>query len=79
VKDFERLMLAVYDGTVETSKPFVSLAALEDQLKLDPETMKSLIFTLTQRSFLSANAPGNKLALSESGIAYVERNLKASK
>jgi hypothetical protein len=41
--------------------------------------MKFLIFTLTQRSFLSANAPGNKLALSESGIAYTERNLKASK
>ena len=79
MKDFERLMLAVDDGTVESSKPFVTLAAIEDQLKLDPETMKSLTFTLTQRSFLSANVTGNQLALSESGIAYVERNLKASK
>jgi hypothetical protein len=79
MQDFERLMLAIYNGTVEGGKPFVTEATMKDQLRLDPEAMKPLTFTLDQRGFLAAGIPGGNLTLSEIGVAHVERYLKPSK
>ncbi|MGB9392474.1 MAG: hypothetical protein WCB70_21145 [Xanthobacteraceae bacterium] len=74
MKDFERLMLAIYDATVESSTPFVSWRAMKDELRLDQEAMKALSFTLKQRGFLAEDVPGNNLALSATGIDYVQRH-----
>jgi hypothetical protein len=79
MQDFERLLLAIYNGTVESGKPFVTEATMKDQLRLDPEAMKSLSFTLEERGFLAAGIPGGNLTLSEMGVAHVERYLKTSR
>jgi hypothetical protein len=79
MKDFERLMLAIYDATVESSssKPFVGWPAMKDQLGVDLDAMKTLSFTLKQDGYLAADVPGNNLALSATGKDYVRRHLKA--
>jgi hypothetical protein len=79
MQDFERLMLAIYNGTVASGKPFVTEATMKDRLRLDPEAMKPLTFTLEQRGFLAANIPDGNSTLSEMGLAYVERYLKPSR
>jgi hypothetical protein len=79
MQDFERLMLAIYNGTEDSGKPFVTEATMRDQLRLDPEAMKPLTSTLEQRGFLAAGTPDGNLTLSEMGLAYVERYLKPSR
>jgi hypothetical protein len=79
MQDFERLMLAIYNGTEDSGKPFVTEATMRDQLRLDPEAMKPLTSTLEQRGFLAAGIPDGNLTLSEMGLAYVERYLKPSR
>lgn len=73
MKDFEKLMLAIYKATIEQSQPFADYKAVLAAAQIPDDSAASII--LSQRGFLNTGCPVGSFGLSESGINYVESRL----
>jgi hypothetical protein len=75
MRDFETMMLAIYNETVEKSLPFVKDDLIMGLLQADLDAMGMLFSALHQRGFVGSSPMGT-LALSADGIWYVESRLR---
>lgn len=75
MQDFERLMLAIYEGTIAADRLFVGHDVLMTELGLDKLAFSRLHGALSRKGFLNPGAIGME-RLSTSGIEYVENRLR---
>ena len=72
MNDLDRLMLAAYKATVEAEQPFANAKAVFAGLELPSGSTAGML--IQQRGYL-ADSPVGSIALSNSGIRYVEERL----
>jgi hypothetical protein len=69
MRDFERVMLAIYEAMIESSKPYVEVKPLLASLNLPQESNATIM--MHQRGFIGSSPVGS-ICLSGDGMAYVE-------
>lgn len=73
MSDLDRLMLATYKATIEIDEPFAHAKMIFSALELPQGSNVGI--TIMQRGFLDNNCPVGSIALSASGVRYVEERL----
>jgi len=75
MRDFEKLMVAIYEGTVRANKLFVDDDDLRTSLSISDLAFSRLLREIDRRKFL-AEAFVQRQRLNTAGIEYVEQELR---